>query len=226
MSITTTAFGQEIILTALGYAKGWQQQSCVEDNASCYKYLFENDYSKVIGNPWCAFFGTKVVNQAAENFGIRCPISFQGSSKAVVEQARRVGIRVDRTPAIGSFFWYPTGTSTGHLGIIVWGDNRGVFTVEGNTQNDLKCLGCPKNAVAVLGSNSNRTYDKLEDLNAVFVHIEEIGNTEEVEINNVFSMPVSTGQQKERVLNAGLSPVGTLLMLSLIGGGIYAAVKS
>jgi hypothetical protein len=225
MSITTTQYGREIILTALGYAKGWREQHCVEDNTSCFQYLFDNDYSKVIGNPWCAFFGTRTINDAADRLGLQCPLPFQGSSKAVVDKAKQVGIRVDRKPSIGSLFWYPTDTG-GHLGVIVWMDSSGLFTVEGNTGDNLKCLGCPKNAVAILGSNSSRTYQAMISKNAVFVHIEELGNTPQILINDIFTMPVSSGQQKERVLNAGMSAGQILIMLSLLGGGIYAASQS
>lgn len=225
MSLTTTAYGQEIILTALGYAKGWREQNCVEDDVSCYQYLFENDYNRVIGNPWCAFFATKVINDAADRLGLDCPLPFQGSSKAIVDRAKAVGIRVDRTPSIGSLFWYKTDTG-GHTGVVVWGDEKGIMTVEGNTKDSLKCHRCPTNAVALIGSSSNRTYDYMSKVrNAVYVHIEELGNTPKVAINNVFTMPVSSGQGRERTLNAGVSDFGKLILLSAVAGGIYYAVK-
>lgn len=224
MSLKTTEYGQEIILTALGYAKGWRERNCVEDDASCFRYLFENDYNKVIGNAWCAFFATKVINQAADRLGLDCPLPFQGSSKAIVDRAKQVGIRVDRTPKVGSLFWYKTDTG-GHTGVIVWGDDKGLFTVEGNTKDNLKCLGCPDYAVAFIGSNTARSYKSMEEKNAVFVHIEELGNTAPVTINDVFTMPVSTGQQKERSVMAGMSPLSMLLIAGLIGGGIYTYYK-
>ncbi len=213
------------MLTALGYAKGWREQHCVEDNVGCFQYLFDNDYSKVIGNPWCAFFSTRVVNDAADRVGVNCPLPFQGSSRAIVDKARKVGIRVDRTPAIGSIFWYPTSTG-GHAGITIWMDNKGLYTVEGNSGDSLRCLGCPQNAIAVINSNSSRTYQAMANKGAWFVHIEEYGNTSAVNVDNIFSMPVSSGGQKERILNAGMSTGQMLLMLSLIGGGIYAYSKS
>lgn len=225
MSITTTAYGEAIILRALGYALGWRNQNCVEDNVSCYKYLFENNYNSVIGNPWCAFLATKVVNDAADEIGIYCPLPFQGSSAAIVTRAKKLGIRVDKTPAIGSIFYY-TREGGGHVGIVVWMNNVGMFTVEGNSDDKLKCIGCPVNAVIPIGSNSTRTYKAMENKGAVYVHIEEVGDTDKVVIENAFNMPVSPGQQRERTLNAGMSGAQLLLMLSLLGGGIYAATKS
>lgn len=226
MSLITTAYGQEILLTALGYAKGWREQKCIEDDVQCFKYLFQNSYSKVIGNPWCAYFATKVINQAADRLGLDCPLPFQGSSKAIVDRARQVGIRVDKTPAIGSLFWYPTDNAGhGHTGIIVWGDAKGMFTVEGNTGDKLRCLGCPDYAVAVIGSNTARTYAAMAAKNAVYVHIEELGNTSAVKIDDIFTMPVSSGQQPERTLNAGMSIGQMILIGSLLAGGIYTYHK-
>ncbi len=223
--ITTTAYGKEIITVALGYAKGWREQNCKENNVDCYKYLFDNDYNKVIGNPWCAFFSTAVVNRAGDNIGLKCPIAFQGSSKAVVAFARKYGLRVDRTPAIGCLFWYPTGDATGHMGIPIWMNENGLYTVEGNSSDALMCNGCPKNAVAVLGSNTVRSYKSLQNKDTVYVHIEEFGNTPYVDVDNIFGKGVSTGQQAEQVLNAGITPFGALLLTSAVIGGIVYATS-
>lgn len=224
MSIQTTTYGKEIIRVALGYAKGWREANCKEDDVSCYKYLFENDYNKVIGNAWCTFFGTKVINQAGDNVGVNCPIAFQGSSTAVRDKAKALGIRVDRTPTIGSMFYYPR-TGGGHLGVVVWMNEVGIFTVEGNTSDQLQCVGCPKNSVVPVGSNSNRTYAAMKAKNTEFIHIEEYGNTSRVWVDNSFKMPVSSGQQKEGTLNAGMSTLESILLLASIGGVIYNVAK-
>lgn len=224
MSLPTTAYGREIILRALGYAKGWREQNCIENDKDCFQYLFDNDYSKVIGKPWCAFFATRVINDAADVLGLDCPIPFQGSSRAIVDYAKRAKIRVDRTPSVGCLFWYATDTG-GHTGIVAWGDNKGLYTVEGNSGDQLRCLGCPQNAVAVLGSNTSRSYDAMIKRDALFVHIEELGNTPKVIIDDFFTMPVSSGAQKERTLNAGMSGAQMLLLAGLIGGGIYTYYK-
>lgn len=225
MSLPTTRYGQEIILRALGYAKGWREQNCKENDRDCFQYLFDNDYSKVIGNPWCAFFATRVINDAADVLGLRCPIPFQGSSRAIVDYAKKAGIRVDRTPKVGCLFWYKTDTG-GHTGIVAWGDNKGLYTVEGNSGDQLRCLGCPQYAVAVLGSNSTRSYDEMIKKGAVFIHIEELGNTPSVVVDDIFAMPVSSGGGRDnRTLNAGMSGAQMLLFLGLVGGGIYMYYK-
>ncbi len=224
--ITTTEYGKQIILIALGYAKGWREQHCVEDDEDCFKYLFANDYSQVIGQPWCAFFATMVINQAANMLGLDCPIPFGGYSHNVVVYAQKNGIRVDNTPSIGSLFWYATDTG-GHTGVIAWMDDKGIITVEGNAGNNLTCVECPKDlkSVVVLGNNSNRSYKALANKGVVFIHIEELGNTASVNIDDIFKMPISSGQQKEQELNAGMNPFGILLLLSALAGGVYYANK-
>lgn len=218
-----TKFGSEIINVALGFAKGWKEMNCKEVNnvpndVQCFKYLFSNNYEKVIGNAWCTATQCTFIKVATNNIGITNPYKFTLSSWNFYEQSVKLGLEINDTPEAGCVFFYETSTG-GHVGTVVGVTKRGVITVEGNSQNALICYGCPKNGIAVIGEGSKeRTHERMAALGAKYIHIQKYGG----------NMPVTPGANKvEKPVMAGTgSVVGGLLLASAIIGGIYYAKNS
>lgn len=213
--VTTTKFGNKLRAIALSYAVGWARENCSEKNnvpnkKSCFQYLFDNRYENVIGKAWCAAFLFMVIIRACNEFGIKCPFYFSLSSYSIVEQAKKLGIRVDGTPTPGCAFWYKTSTG-GHTGLVYDLAIGGKVTIEGNSGDTLRCRGCPQNGVIVHGTNSKPRTD-MEKLGAIYIHIEEIAGNAQVAANSGTPILASTG--------GNLLPM--LLFGSLVGGLIYA----
>ena len=87
-------------------------------------------------------------------------------------------MRVDATPAVGSVFCYPArGSTSAHTGIVIGVTNTGIYTVEGNSGDALKCYGCPDNGIVTLGNTALRTHRQMQLRETVYIHTEERGNT-------------------------------------------------
>ena len=212
----TTKFGNTIRAVALGYAAGWAAQNCSEKNnvpnrTSCFQYLFDNDYKKVIGNPWCAALLHGTIRKACERYGIRNPYTWSLASRSIVDQSKKIGVRIDNNPVPGCAFWYDS-----HTGFVYDRVPGGLITVEGNSSDNLLCRGCPKNGVVVVGNNSKpRSLESMKEKGTVYIHIEELAGTDYVSESNAPLIAGNGGSGGNIILPA-------LLFSAAIGGIIYA----
>ncbi len=206
----TTA--SQIVRVALDYAKLWRAHNCTEQNnqSACFRYLFENNYDKVTGNPWCAATVSAILAESYSELGISNPFRWTLSAWNLYEQAAKMkNMRVDSNPAPGSVFTYPRrGDNSAHTGIVVGVTSTGIYTVEGNSGNALKCYGCPDNAVVVVGNTALRTHRQMQLRGTVYIH------TEEVQARSITDSPV---QAENSALSASL--------LALLAVGTWLALK-
>ncbi len=198
----------EIVSVALEYAKLWRAHNCTEQNnqSSCFRYLFDNNYDKVAGNPWCAATVSAILADAYARRGITNPFHWTLSAWNLYEQASEMkNMRVDTNPAPGSVFTYPAhGDMSAHAGIVVGVTGSGIYTVEGNSGDALKCYGCPDNGIVVVGNTALRTHRQMQLRGTVYIHTEEL----------------SSGSS----LQAGLSGLSSVL-LALVAVGTWLTFK-
>lgn len=212
-------FASHIINAALSMAHTWKENNCKENDRTCYKYLFANRYETVLGNPWCAAVGSRVLELACQSFGKKNPFTWSLASSFILTQGKKLGLEINETPEPGCMFYYPR-EGGGHMGPVIGVTQKGVITVEGNSSNQLQCFGCPKNGVAVIGEGSKeRTHDTMQKKGTQYIHVQKMFGSS--------SMPITPGQNTvEKPVMAGMGTVGTVLFLSAIAGGIYYAYKA
>ena len=87
-------------------------------------------------------------------------------------------MRIDDAPAPGSVFVYPaSGSESAHTGIVVGVTASGLYTVEGNSGDALKCYGCPDNGIVVVGNSALRSLRQMQLRSTVYLHTEEIAGS-------------------------------------------------
>ena len=183
--MTTAA---QIVLVALEYAKLWRAHNCTEQNnqSTCFRYLFENNYDKVTGNPWCAATVSAILSEAYSRQGVSNPFRWTLSAWNLYEQASEMpAMRVDANPSPGCVFAYPAhGETSAHTGIVVGVTSSGIYTVEGNSGDALKCYGCPDNGIVVVGNSLLRTHRQMQLRGTMYIHAEDLGLGSTLEAGN------------------------------------------
>ncbi len=98
--------------------------------------------------PWCAFFVTFVMRQAAETLSMTAPIRGSGSCDSLAAQARNAGLFVDERSLQRAFDEFPgfddgalflvrrTPTDWTHVGFATSFDDQLFHTIEGNTNDE------------------------------------------------------------------------------------------
>ncbi|MBL7997024.1 MAG: CHAP domain-containing protein [Candidatus Kapabacteria bacterium] len=200
-------YGDYIKQVALEYAREWRKRNCTENNTACYQYLFDEDYTNVTGKPWCVGLVSAVLRHASRLANVSVPLPFTLSTVGILDEAKRRGIRVDSTPAVGSIFVYVNNPQVpNHAGIVIGGDTTGIYTVEGNVSDHIKCYGCSNESVVLLGTKTNRSYARMRQLNTQYIHVEDT------------PIPVPPASDET---NTGLIIAGAFVL----AGGLYAAFR-
>lgn len=221
-----TTFQEILQTTAVNYAKYWQKNHCIENDKSCYQYLYENNYDTVIGKDWCQATTSAIIAKSCEVAGIRNPLKWTLSTVAFFNQAKALGI-VDSTPVVGStFFYYRNDAKTqGHSGTIVGVTNNGLYTVEGNSSNALKCFGCEafgmNSSIVIIGNKDARSWDAMKAKKAVYIHTERIPQLVGVRDDDIDEGGPQTGGPVE----AGFSVLPALLLVSAAIGTYFFMKK-
>lgn len=218
-----TKFQQILQTTAVNYAKYWRENNCVERDVDCYKYLFQEKYNSVLKEDWCQATTSAIIAQSCEIAGIKNPFKFTLSTVNFFQQAKALGV-VDSSPRIGSTFFHYRGggTSQGHSGVIVGITNSGLYTVEGNSSNALKCFGCDafgmNSSVVIIGDKNARSWDAMAAKNAVYIHAEKIPALAGVRDEEIGE---DSGPQTGGPVEAGFSLLPALLLTGAAIGTYY-----
>lgn len=138
----TTPVGKEIVYVATSWLKKWSSEQCSEktDNViycNSGKVNFSNYHKDK--NAWCAAFVSAVVKVACERAGVKLLTKLSAGTYALRENNRKIHI-VDKKPVPGAIAVLTyTGGTTGHAAVIVEVTDSYIYTIEGNTGDNI-CL--------------------------------------------------------------------------------------
>lgn len=224
---TTTKLGFEIVKAASQWVN--TADICVEvgnNGGACIQKLnslfFGND--QVRDEPYCTVFVSEMVKEAANICGFQSPVK-TASVPELYTQANNAGIRIDTTPSVGSIQWWNNGsgeTKQRHAGIVVQIDEKYYHTIEANTTFTVN--GKKYEGIWV----KNKPFSAIAKLKAKFIHIEEFGNTGNVDIaTNFVRTPVNGSSVPEggfpsySSANMAGFPVAIAIMLGALGIGYF-----
>lgn len=188
-------FAKELINEASKWA------DCKEDpgranRSVCVDKIHLYVTGRVSSEPWCSEFVSMITDITAKKFNVKNLLPVTASTAYMKSQAEKNGLRVDKSPAVGSVFHYYRDGSLGHVGFIaeVKSDGR-LGTVEGNSDDRVTDI---RFGFKIRTPHSGYSY----------IHTEEMAGTK--------SLPVTKSDYFHYVLaGSGL----------LIGGLIYAVKK-
>lgn len=107
-----------------------------ENNAGRHVTRYRTDRQGRIGplGAWCAALDSWLLEEAAENLGVPCPVKRSHSAKTLFLNACKVGTRVDRPSRGCLVLWHRgiEGARTGHIGVCVQTTLPKFRCVEGN----------------------------------------------------------------------------------------------
>jgi hypothetical protein len=149
-----TDFGNYIINEAFY----WMRRDCKEHSATPNQSVCVNELKGGVTNEdWCALFVWRCVEDAAKKSGAKNPLQRTPSTIAMLNAARKSGLRITTTPELGSIFFRPR-TGGGHMGVVSGMNSQYIFCIEGNTSNRV----------------GMRMYDRSKQLqNYVFIHVQD-----------------------------------------------------
>lgn len=114
----------------------WLMRDCKENPSTPNRSYCVNEIKGgVTDEDWCALFVYRCVSDAAQKSGARNPLMRTPSTPAMLQAAQQQGVRISRTPELGSIFFRERGAGKGHVGIVVGLNSRLMFCIEGNTSN-------------------------------------------------------------------------------------------
>ena len=152
---------QTIIENATFWENKWESGVCKaksNNRGNCIDELKTEFGKEVLGTPWCAEFVSVVVKTSCVKLKVNNLLPYTRSTAAMLDGAKKNGLRVDSTPAVGCVF-YRTRSGGGHVGIVVKITDTGIITIEGNSDDQVK----------------GRSYSFTEIAKWQFIHTEEMG---------------------------------------------------
>ena len=132
-------FGTALILEAKTWADCKEDKNRPNRSVCVDKIqLYTRGYTS--NDPWCAMFSWMIVDKVAKRFKIKNILPRTAGTHSLLSGAKKNGIRVDTTPAVGSIMFYdttkPGHNISGHVGFVISSNEYGVInTIEGNTGN-------------------------------------------------------------------------------------------
>jgi LPXTG-motif cell wall-anchored protein len=182
--------GKAIIEEAVSWVMPQPGELCLEtgtNRGECIDKISEIFNGKVVAEAYCAKFVWVVCQNA---LGENNKLPKIAGAKAMLDAAKKTkGLVVDRTPKPGSVFYRKSTAAgaTGHMGIVVWGDDKYFYTVEGNTQFCLKAgIKCPdltQDNPKLEGVGSHYIpYSDISSKGYEFIHTEYLLGDEQVDV--------------------------------------------
>ena len=90
-------------------------------------------YGAVNNDAYCTKFAWVCVNIACEELGLPNLLPKSANGDDMIARSDKSQIPVDRTPTPGCIFRRNSSGGGKHTGIVVWGDEANMYTIEGNT---------------------------------------------------------------------------------------------
>lgn len=114
----------------------WLMRDCKEHSSTPNQSVCVNEIKGGVTNEdWCALFVYRCVSDAAAKSGARNPLKRTPSTRSMLQDAQQKGVRINRTPTLGSVFFRERGAGKGHMGIVTGLSATQMFCIEGNTSN-------------------------------------------------------------------------------------------
>lgn len=148
-------FPTTFVKNALDYS-GCTEPQRKSEAPACYVEIVTYNGKELSLEAWCAKFVWFIFDKTSKQFGVKNPLKYTASTKAMKADAQTKNIRVDKKASPGSiFFKYRDGG--GHVGIVSSVDGKYIQTVEGN-HND--------KVASVRRNYTSETY--------YFIHVEDL----------------------------------------------------
>lgn len=221
MARSINQFQSELIRVALVWAARHCRET-VRNGGSCI-----DEIHRAFGRPkreaYCAKFVWVAVEQASQAAGIHNPIPKSAGACDMLTQSIKRGLRVDKTPGIGSIFYRSSKitNSSGHVGIVIDVTATTVRTVEGN--NDDRLDDWSYKLETVLSYPRHKQCQR--GLGWDFIHIEDAGGAPTPAVVTPASpsgaSPSPSRIAETRLVTAGPSLGSILLALGALAGGYF-----
>jgi surface antigen len=138
---------------------------------------------------YCAITASVILDRALRNYDGSNNIIRSASANTLAGIAKSRGVRVDKTPAIGSLFIYERNDKgQGHIGFVWKVNPRSIASIEGNTESCNSYIirkGCPEKLecgeYGILTRLRNSPYKTSAGKQYYFIHIEELFDKELME---------------------------------------------
>lgn len=132
----TTTFTQKLVDLAADWL-GCKEDKGTPNRSMCLTDLWKLYGSEPTDEPWCAVFVWSMVNDACKVFGIENKLPKTKSTSIMKSRATNAGLKVDKTPAVGSIFYFSR-TGGGHVGIVTNIEGKTITTIEGNVSDEVR----------------------------------------------------------------------------------------
>ncbi len=203
-------FQSELVRAALA----WAARGCVEtvtNGGSCIDEV-HRAFGTQKREPYCTMLVWVVVEQAARAAGIKNPLPKTALSCDLLQRSIAAGLRVDKTPGIGSIAYRSTriANSSGHTLVVVDVNDREVRTVEGNNANRIDDWLYPIDKVRSHPRYKNCQRGPGWD----FIHIEDAGGSPTIALDHT-----------SELVSAGPS-VGAIALILGTMAGAYVATNA
>jgi hypothetical protein len=222
MLITTAA--QKIIDTAAKWVTPAPGEFCkevTENRGECIDTISKAFDGRTVSEAYCAKFAWVVVEEAVGKDNNKLPHS--AGAKNMLDTAKKEKLMtIDKAPKPGSTFYRVSTAkgSSGHIGIVVWGDDKYFYTIEGNTS--IPFLG--KNIEGV-GSHYY-PYTDIGKRGFYFIHTEELLGTDTVDANyNIKPGDLITPQNLGIPMTAANVSVASIAVVALVVGAYFVFKK-
>lgn len=157
----SSTFGARLIYNASKW-NGCKEDIETPNRSACVDKIISYNTNQKIAIPWCQAFVSMILNETCKEFNVQNPMPYTQSTHVFYNDAKRLGIKVDKKPAQGSVGFIDWGKrggtkGTGHTFFVNFTETTRVNTIEGN-----------------FGDQVNFGWRALSQVDA-FIHVEEIG---------------------------------------------------
>lgn len=151
----TTNFTQKLVDLAADWL-GCEEDAKTPNRSACLTDLWKLYGTEPTNEPWCAAFVWTMVNETCKVFGVENKLPHTKSTYEMKSRATNAGLKVDKTPAVGSIFYF-TRDGGGHVGIVTNLGENTMTTIEGNVSDQVR-----------LGRRA------LNSKNFLYIHVEKM----------------------------------------------------
>ncbi|MEP7218921.1 MAG: CHAP domain-containing protein [Bacteroidota bacterium] len=161
-------------------ALAWAARHCretVSNGGSCIDEV-HRQFGRPAREAYCAKLVWVIAEEAARAAGIRNPVPKTPGACDMLQQAIKIGLRVDKTPGVGAIFYRSSKltNSSGHVGLTIDMNDSTIRTVEGNNDDRIDDWSYPMSTV--LHFPRHKTCQRGEGWD--FIHIEDAGGAASV----------------------------------------------
>lgn len=139
MNDLVKSFGSTVITEAKKFL-GCKEDKGTPNRSHCVDKIVKMGGWTPTNEPWCAMYAYAVTDRTCKLFKVENKLPRTKSTRTMLNNASKNGIRVDRKPSKGCIFFIPRGNSGiyGHVGFVHYYSGNKIYTVEGNLSDQVK----------------------------------------------------------------------------------------